>query len=213
MKKNLTSALLLLLCLCGIHLSGQAQAIPYDSLRVVLEKIHDTDQGIRLKGDTVKEENMNAFFAEMQAVDSVNQLQVQAILGRYGWLPKSKVGEKAANGLFYVVQHSPTRVIAQYLPELQKMAAKGEADKTLTAMMEDRLLMFQNKKQIYGSQATSMLRKDGSYAIWPIEDPKNVNKRRKAAGFTSTVEENAKRLKAAYDPAEKIPPNQRLPFH
>jgi hypothetical protein len=34
--------------------------------------------------------------------------------------------------------------------------------------------------------------------VWPIKDPKNVNKRRKKIGFDDTVEENAKRLQTTY---------------
>lgn len=75
------------------------------------------------------------------------------------------------------------------------------------AMMEDRLLMYQGKKQVYGTQATSTVGKDGSMAIWPIEDPEKVNERRKAAGFTNTIEENAQRLNAAYNPKEELPAN------
>ena len=39
------------------------------------------------------------------------------------------------------------------------------------------------------------------WIVWPIKDVKNVNKRRKQAGFENTVEENAKRLGAEYRPS------------
>jgi hypothetical protein len=71
--------------------------------------------------------------------------------------------------------------------------------------MEDRILMSKGKRQIYGTQANNNLRPDKKMAIWPIEDPSQVNALRKKIGFTTTVEENAARLKAEYDPNEKLP--------
>ncbi|ALI98034.1 DUF6624 domain-containing protein [Rufibacter tibetensis] len=201
---------LLLLSWCSIMAGcGQTEQkapvpVPYDVLSAELEKIHDVDQSVRQGFNDVKEEDRNAFFLKMRQVDSVNQLQVQKILQQYGWLPKSKIGKKASDGLFLVVQHAPSAVIEKYLPELQEMAQKGEASRTSAAMMEDRLLMFQGKKQMYGTQATSMNREDGSNGIWPIADSKNVNARRKAVGFRETVEEYAVLLNATYNPTEEL---------
>ncbi len=197
---------------CGQTEQRTSASIPYDSLRTELEKIYDTDQAVREGFDNVKEEDQNAFFRKMQQVDSVNQIQVLTILQQYGWLPKSKIGEKAADGLFLVVQHAPASVIRKYLPALKRMAQQGEASTTDAAMMEDQMLMFDAKKQIYGTQATSMGREDGRMVIWPIEDSKHVNERRKAAGFPDTVEENAKRLNAIYHPEEALPKKKHV-FH
>ena len=142
---------------------------------------------------------------EMHKVDSANQVTVVSILEKYGWLPKSKLGEEAASSLFYVVQHSNLPTMEKYLPLLQQKAQEGEASKVHAAMMEDRVLMWQGKKQIYGTQATTMGREDGKMAIWPIEDPENVNKRRQEAGFPTTVEANSERLGAIYNPKAELP--------
>ncbi|MFC6997787.1 DUF6624 domain-containing protein [Rufibacter roseus] len=205
MNHLLKFCFLIIFLVTGYEGHAQQKPIPYDSLRTVLEGIYEVDQGIRMKMGAVKPEDMNDFFREMQRVDSVNQVKVLAILQRYGWLPQSKIGEKAANGLFFVVQHAPAKVIKQYLPQMQKQVKLGEANKTYAAMMEDRLLMYTGKKQKYGTQATSMLTEDGTMAVWPIKDPVNINKRRKEAGFKDTVEENAKRMNAKYNPDEKLP--------
>ncbi|WP_210463873.1 DUF6624 domain-containing protein [Rufibacter roseolus] len=208
------SLVLLFFCVlmtaCGQSQQKAPVPVPYDALRAELEKIHDTDQAVRQGFDQVKEEDRNAFFTKMQQVDSVNQIAVIKMLEKYGWLPQSKIGGKAADGLFLVVQHAPARVIRKYLPSLKKMAQKGEASPTDAAMMEDRLLMFEGEKQIYGTQATSMGREDGKMYIWPIEDSKHVNERRKAAGFRVTVEEYAKLMNAAYNPEEPLPAKKQV---
>lgn len=79
----------------------------------------------------------------------------------------------------------------KWFPEFKRLADIGEADKVECAMMEDRILMNKGKKQIYGTQAT-VFRNDKKVAIWPIEDSKNVNERRRRIGFALTVEENAR---------------------
>jgi hypothetical protein len=179
--------------------------IPYDSLKQVLETIYDSDQDIREKMGSAWGDQLGKLIFQMQKIDSANQVLVKSILNKYGWLPQSKVGEKAADAIFYVVQHADTELIRKYLPVLKNLAGQKEAKMTHASMMEDRLLMYEGKKQIYGTQATSRLRTDGSGAIWPVQNPSKVNQLRKEAGFGLTVEENAKRLNAIYDPNEKLP--------
>lgn len=130
---------------------------------------------------------------------------MEIILDKYGWLEKSKVGEKAAESIFYVIQHTDLNTIKKYFPQFRTLAERGEASARLCAMMEERMLMWEGKKQIYGSQASNALRPDKSFAIWPIENPADVNVRRKKAGFANTVEEYAAALNAAYDPNEELP--------
>lgn len=181
-------------------------AIPYDSLELVLEEVLATDQGIRKKlSESTSQEELMAVMPEMHRIDSTNQIIVFQIIDKYGWLPQSKVGKEAASSIFYVVQHSNLSAMEKYFPLLQQRAQEGEASKVHAAMMEDRILMWQGKKQIYGTQATTMGREDGRMAIWPIEDPENVNKRRAEVGMANTIEENAARLEAVYDPQAELP--------
>lgn len=72
-------------------------------------------------------------------------------------------------------------------------------------MMLDRHLVYHNKNQIYGSQLKyvdivdkAIGEKKKAMIVWPIEKASAVNKRRKKAGFTETVEENAIRLGIVY---------------
>jgi hypothetical protein len=213
MKSIQTLIILLLLAGCQSSVDTDSTVAmeerqpDYTLLRAELEKIYDLDQGIRsIDWDTISSPEASiAFSMKVMAIDSVNQTRVIPILEQHGWLPKSKIGEKAASAIFYVVQHSNTATIEKYLPQMEALAKQGEASATDAAKMRDRLLMFQGKKQIYGTQAASWVRPEGGHVIWPIEDADNVNKRRREVGFTTTVEENAKQLGAAYDPKEELP--------
>lgn len=210
---NLKRQLLTLFCALATTFSLFAQGtsnIPYDSLRIVLEEVYDQDQGIReelmkymQQGDSIA----SSLIAQMNAIDSANQILVNQIISDYGWLPKSKIGTKAAGALFLVVQHADLKAMRGYLPLLKEATKTGEANTTSAALMEDRVLMYEGKKQIYGTQASSRPKEDGSteYFVWPIESPAEVNERRAEAGFNMTVEENAERLNAVYNPDEELP--------
>lgn len=188
-------------------ISIKEQQPDYVAIQRELEEVYEIDQSVRnIDWDTISSPEASiAYSKKMMAVDSINQTRVVPIIEQYGWLPKSKIGEKAASAIFYVVQHSNTETIEKYLPQMEALAKEGEASATDAAKMRDRLLMFQGKKQIYGTQAASWVRPEGEQVIWPIEDVENVNKRRKEVGFTTTVEENAERLSAEYDPNEELP--------
>ncbi|MDX5437338.1 MAG: hypothetical protein LPK03_09100, partial [Pontibacter sp.] len=54
-------------------------------------------------------------------------------------------------------------------------------------------------------QAVNFITEDRSHAIWPIEDVANVNKRRLAVGFATTVEEYATEMGVAFDPEAQLP--------
>lgn len=179
----------------------------YSFLRKELEEIYEIDQNIReVDFDTIATREASiAFSKRMMTVDSANQLRVLPLLEQYGWLPKSKIGYKAASAIFLVVQHSSLETIEKHLPQMEALAKQGEASTTDAATMRDRLLMFQGKKQIYGTQASSWVRAEGGQVVWPIQDVENVNKRRREVGFTTSVEENAKRLGAEYNLNEQLP--------
>ena len=164
----------------------------------------------RLKEDSIiKALNLKKgdFFSQVNKIqtetDSSNIKRIEAIIATYGYPGRSLVDTPTNEAAFFVLQHST--VIDKYLPLIEKAAKDKELPFYLYAMMKDRSLMYNNKEQIWGTQAKGMnvINKDTgkskwTYFVWPIADPANVNKRRKEAGFPQTVEENAKRLGITY---------------
>ncbi|WP_161889268.1 DUF6624 domain-containing protein [Pontibacter russatus] len=136
--------------------------------------------------------------SNMMKTDSSNLVFIEEVFSKYGYPGKTLVGAKTNEVAWNVIQHSEK--IPQYIDIIKKAGIEKELPYTLVAMMEDRYLMNQKKEQIYGTQACGGCLSSGDNypVIWPIKDPKNVNKRRKEAGFEQTVEENAKRMSIEY---------------
>lgn len=78
---------------------------------------------------------------------------------------------------------------------MQKSLEEGESRPSDFALLQDRVLMGQGKKQIYGSQV--VFNKRGEQEFYPIEDEKNVNNRREKAGL-QPIEEYAKYFSIEY---------------
>ncbi|RZK15695.1 MAG: hypothetical protein EOO56_22310 [Hymenobacter sp.] len=131
----------------------------------------------------------------MQRTDLSDLARVQSILKRYGYPGKSLVGTPTNEAAWHVVQHNPTTIL-QYMPLIKAAAEKGELPFARYAMMLDRQLMHEGKEQLYGTQVTAY---NGQPPfVWPIQNPAQVNQRRKQAGLKTTVEENASALGTTY---------------
>jgi hypothetical protein len=211
-----------LLCLAGLVLLAvavRAQGTLNVALKKELDSLLVADQQYREilmaknlggKGDSLaralnvpREQVFERLNRETDRIDSSNLRRIEQIIGQHGYPGKTMVGEPTNVAAFYIIQHSPK--IKQYISLIEAAARKGELPFYEYAKMQDRLLMQEGKEQIYGTQARGFPMKgpDGRQGpmqmfIWPIKDPKNVNQRRKEARFTSTVEENARRLGVEY---------------
>ena len=210
-----TPAIFLLL----IFSFSQAQTKINQNLKMELDLILKSDQILReyIDSETTekrkleilketghsKEELLQNTWGIINKQDSINLIKVERIIAEYGYPGKTLVGEPTNEAAWNVIQH--TGKTAQYFPLIEKAGADNEIDFTKVAMMQDRLLTSQGKEQIYGTQGAGkrIVNKETGKEeyiryILPIKNPKMVNELRKKAGFTSTVEENAKRLEIEY---------------
>lgn len=150
----------------------------------------------------IKENLQGVLWAYQSRIDSMNLIRTEQIIKVYGYPGSSLVGKPTNEATFYIVQHSPK--IDAYFPLIRQAAQTSELPFYLSAMMEDRLLTERLRPQIYGTQvACYPLRTDFAKQecfVWPIQNPVTVNQRRAKAGFTQSVEDNAKRLGVIYKP-------------
>lgn len=133
--------------------------------------------------------------------DLINLVKIEKIIEKQGYPGKSLVGEKESDVAWEVIQHSTLEVRKKYLTLLKNEADKNEIRFTLYALTLDRILMEENKPQKYGSQAKSVILKtteEKKLIIWPIDNPKNVDKLRRKAGFDESIKKYAKHLGIKY---------------
>ncbi|MES2730850.1 MAG: DUF6624 domain-containing protein [Bacteroidota bacterium] len=196
-----------------LAVEGTAQKKINTSLKHELDSIYAVDQKYRYlyspkKNDKqadslanlygVSKQDLNSFLTvKMEEVDNSNLKRVEEILKQYGYPGKSLVGAPTNEAVYFVLQHSPK--ISAYIALIEQTARKGELPFNLYAMMHDRLLLQAEKEQLYGTQVYGFVRANSQTGkeelnmfVWPIQDPKNVNKRRKEAGFEQTIEEYTK---------------------
>ena len=88
----------------------------------------------------------------------------------------------ASNSAFLIVQHADLDFQKKTLPVIEKYCKINEADWENYCLMKDRVLMKDGKPQIYGSQVKSTTFTN-KFELYEIEDPSNVDKRRKEKGL------------------------------
>lgn len=142
------------------------------ALKKELKAIYERDQKTRKGTDSA---------AYMGYIDSSNLARIEPLIAKYGWIGKSLLGGGYSSAIFYVVQHAELPAQKKYLPLLRQSVEEGESDPYELAMLEDRVLMREGKKQIYGSQV--VYGKTGAPEFYPIENEKEVNFRRQKVGL------------------------------
>lgn len=168
--KEIILNFLLLTFVIAVSAQNKADTV---AIKRQLEAIFDRDQKARTNGDSA---------SFVHYIDSTNLVVVESLIKQYGWPGKSFVGAAGNLTIFLVIQHADLETQEKYLPVMEQSVAIGESKESHLALLKDRILVRQGKKQIYGSQ----LMRDtitGGWTFNPIEDEKNVNERRKNAGL------------------------------
>ena len=197
MNRNLVFPILLLtIASCNLQTSRKVKQLKavgrksgYDQkLANQLSEIYESDQNIRIQlMDSINKywipsPQTDPIGAKMRTSDSLNLIYVKHILDTRGWLGAETVGDKGNSALFLVIQHSNLKTMEHYLPMLREAVKNKKADSRDLAKMEDRVLVFHGKQQLYGTQFTrdSATQK---YILDPLDDPDNVDNRRAKMGL------------------------------
>ncbi|UKN03723.1 hypothetical protein K6119_09490 [Paracrocinitomix mangrovi] len=120
--------------------------------------------------------------------DSINLVKIEAFLDEHGWLSPDSISENGSQTIFLVIQHtSNIEVQVKHLPTVRKAVADGYLNGSNLALLEDRVALKLGKKQLYGTQIGYFADEKRSYVL-PVEDPKNINKRRAEVGLPAIQE-------------------------
>lgn len=187
------------------------------SLKNELNSIRNSDQNLRKLYTNISNEKRIEILSQlniteeefklrdgeiMKEYDSINLNKVKTIISKYGYPSKEIVGNDLSNVVWLVIQHSDLKTIEKYFPLIKKANKKGDLENKYVALMQDRMLMYQGKEQIYGTQIAGRIffnpktneELGFKYFIWPLKDKSKVNEMRKSVGFKDTIEELAKSM-------------------
>jgi len=173
------------ICICGTAGSAAPHSPP--ELSAQLEEMGTADQAVRsklgpcLKSGHLQTKECRNVTEEMAVVDARNLSKLETIVELYGWPDMRVVGVHASNSAFLILQHSPLSAQQRLLPTFRQAVSSGKGRVQDLAMLEDRVRLGEGKKQLYGTQITAG--PDGKPRISPIEDPHNLDVRRKAVGL------------------------------
>jgi hypothetical protein len=167
----------------------------------------EEDQEFRTRVISVEEKygqdskELAALWKEQAEIDNRLLKRLEEIIKLYGWPAKSLVGAEASLAAFLIIQHADYEYQKKYFPLIKEAMEKGEIERGHVALLEDRILMREGKKQIYGSQLRRN-EKTGKYEMWPVEDEQNLDKRRLSVGL-EPIAEYLKRFGVTYIPPGK----------
>lgn len=157
----------------------------YAEIRKTLEKVYDDDQKLRTD---------NIYSSEQSQLDRQNIRIATKIIDSMGWIGKNKIGEKANDALFLVIQHADKlETMEKYLPIMKEAVKNGNAEKKQLAYLIDRIEDLNGRKQIYGTQY--YVNERGRVIIKKLVDSTNVNTRRRAMNLIP-IEEYIKMIES-----------------
>lgn len=148
-----------------------------DSLRRVLLTMRDRDQTARAEFGARFRDTL--YGQQLMRLDSSLASELSVILDRYGLPTRDMVGPAGSDAAMLIIQHNwplQERVLtlASSLPPNQISPEK-------LAMLEDRVLIHQNKPQRFGTQFTAG--PDGVFHFAPLADTVGLDARRAAVGI------------------------------
>ncbi len=146
-----------------------------EALKASLKALHERDQQIRLefnqKMRTLKMPQDSAIYMPlvrtMRKQDIENRKLISSLLDQCGWPDNLNITENST--IFLVIDHGDAAYIKKYLPLIYQKMQLGVVLKSEYATISDRLLMFEGKKQVYGTQ-TYRNQVSGFTTVWPVEN-------------------------------------------
>ena len=186
---------LILILVCAVFAAARAQTDP--ALRAELINLREVDQRAReqcARGNA--DEQMKCLSETLERVDKPNTDRLNEIFRQHGLPTEKSIGKDGVQAFLLILQHAPDESLRQkLLKPVTKAFKRKEISPMDFANYIDRLLVRQNKPQIYGSNFEI---KEGKLVMSETRKRKDLNKRRQKIGLP-TIEEYAKKLKEIYN--------------
>ncbi len=160
----------------------------YKSIAEIIIAMKNGDLAIRDK--LVKSGQLSkGYHDEMKEMHNKNALALNEIIDEIGYPTVDKVGKEASEASWLVIQHAigqPT-FMKKCLLLLENAVNEGKANPKDLAHLKDRILVFQDRPQYYGTQYD--WDENGELSPNIMDDIVKVNERRKSIGLNSIEEQ------------------------
>ncbi|MDF1697798.1 MAG: hypothetical protein P1U56_18265 [Saprospiraceae bacterium] len=148
-----------------------------DDLVKLLIQIDEDDQKYR------KDESLfyDKKYGELQKkLDKENLRKIDFIIKHHGYPGRNLVGTEYEDVAFLIIQHSDSTTIEKYIDVVKNAVDNKILKPRAYAYLVDRLAVWKNEPQIYGTQYHTV---NGERVIYPIKDTEQVNKERYKMGI------------------------------
>ena len=172
-----------------------------EKLRKELLSMREKDISTRQRLADSGELYHDSYHPEMKRVHEENNSRIKEIISDYGWPLESVVGEDGAEAAWLIVQHAVLEPEFQKecVNLIKKAVEKGQANSWHLAYLQDRVLVQENKPQIFGTQHVA---NEGKMEPLPIEDIQQADSKRAELGLWS-LEDHTAHLQRDYDAIQR----------
>ena len=178
-------------------------------IQAELEAMYDRDQQLIAQ---IEKNTLNPAMTPgtIHLIDQAHGRRLKEIVDHIGWPTRELVGLKGTQAAYMVIQHGGDDIAFQNrcLELMVDLVAQGELPASYVALLTDRIRVFQGEPQVFGTQMEMALNDVGVLVptpTVPIEDPENLDHRRKLMGMPSHTE-YVHAIEIAYQ-ASKVDPN------
>jgi hypothetical protein len=157
-----------------------------EQIRTELEAMYDQDGS--LVRATFDQNAQPRVSSTVRAIDQAHSERLKEIVDHIGWPTRDLVGVKATQAAYMVIQHAGHDIEFQNqcLELIVDLVAQGELPASYVALLTDRIRVFSDQPQVFGTQMTMRRNENGlmvpSPSV-PIEAPEHLNDRRALMGM------------------------------
>ena len=157
-----------------------------DEIRIELESMYNQDGQLVHAAYSNRLDMQTA--STIQAIDQAHSDRLKEIVNHIGWPTRDLVGLKATQAAYMVIQHAGHDIEFQNrcLGLMVDLVAQGELPASYVALLTDRIRVFQDEPQVFGTQMTMKRNEMGMMVptpTVPIEDEQHLDDRRALMGM------------------------------
>ncbi len=164
------------------------------------------DKDLELRNKLIQSKELsNGYHKDMASMHNKNAMILDHIMDEIGYPTIDKVGEEGSEAAWLVIQHAigQPEFMKKCAKELEKAVHENKANPISLAYLTDRIAVFEEKPQRYGTQFD--WDENGEMSPQYYDDLTKVNQRRVSIGL-STLEEQTEIIRARAKEENETPP-------